>query len=89
MSTFSDEFERELLHNIDKHLENRLELAKEQDNKLDLITRSEVVDELGITSGTLERWERLGLKRYQPPLERAKRVYYRKSDIYDFLTVDS
>ena len=48
-----------------------------------LMTRQDVIDSLGITDGTLWRWEKEGI------LKRAgtfgKRVYYKKSDVYGAL----
>lgn len=45
------------------------------------------MDELGLKYNTLRRWEEAGLKRYQPPMEDTRKVYYRVSDILAFLGV--
>lgn len=88
MNTFSQEFERELLKSIDEHLSNRLELEKQALNDWDLVSRASVCKKLEISTTTLDSWERQGLQRYRSPFGRAKKIYYRKSDILDFMAVD-
>lgn len=88
MNTFSQEFERGLLKSIDKHLSNRLELERQALDDWDLVSRASVCKKLEISTTTLDRWERQGLQRYQSPFDRAKKIYYRKSDILNFMAVD-
>lgn len=88
MQLLSREAELELLETIDSHLKKRCELEKELLERLDLIPTAEVEEKLQVSSTTLRRWENNGLKRYQPPFENSKKVYYRASDLYKFLTVD-
>jgi len=45
------------------------------------------MDLLGISATTLDSWEKLGLKRYQTPMDGAKKVFYRPSDVYLFLAI--
>ncbi|MBY5034099.1 XRE family transcriptional regulator [Streptococcus gallolyticus] len=54
-----------------------------------LITAQQLQDELGIKYKTLQRWEQAGLKRYQPPLEDTRKIFYRISDILIFLGVEN
>ncbi|HEM6496902.1 XRE family transcriptional regulator [Streptococcus suis] len=56
---------------------------------LGLITAQQVKDELGIKDKTLKRWEDNGLRRYQPPLEDTRKIFYRVSDILVFLGVEN
>lgn len=53
-----------------------------------LITAQELKKELNIGGRTLKQWEDAGLKRYQPPLEDTRKVFYRISDILIFLGVE-
>ena len=55
---------------------------------LGLITAQQVKNELGIKDKTLKRWEDNGLRRYQPPLEDTRKIFYRVSDILIFLGVE-
>ncbi|WP_162012314.1 MerR family transcriptional regulator [Streptococcus sp. S784/96/1] len=91
MNLLSREAETELvtgtLERVDRYLE-----AKEQlkPRVLGLITASELQDELGIKYKTIRRWEQEGgLRRYQPPLEDTRKVFYRVSDILVFLGVEN
>lgn len=88
MGTFSQEFERELLKSIDNHLSDRLELERQNQDEWGLISRAKVCEKLGISTTTLDMWEKHGLKRYQSPFGRAKKIYYRKTDLLDFMSVD-
>ncbi|HEM4558260.1 TPA: XRE family transcriptional regulator [Streptococcus suis] len=54
-----------------------------------LITAQQLKDELGIKNKTLKRWEDNGLRRYQPPLEDTRKIFYRVSDILIFLGVEN
>lgn len=65
----------------------RIKRARLQPSKLDLISRKELMDLLGISATTLDNWEDLGLKRYQTPMDGAKKVFYRPSDVYLFLAI--
>ena len=75
MQVLSEEYQKELAQGVisvlDKALEGYSKLDKHQ---LGLITAQQAMDELG-------------LKRYQPPMEDTRKVYYRVSDILAFLGV--
>ena len=53
------------------------------------MTAQQVMTELDIKYKTLQRWEKAGLRRYQPPLEDTRKVFYRVSDILLFLGVNN
>lgn len=55
---------------------------------LGLIARDELLDELGISAPTVLRWEDAGLKRFQPPLDNARSIYYKIDDVLNFLTTE-
>ncbi|MEE3742302.1 hypothetical protein [Streptococcus dysgalactiae] len=88
MQLLSREAELELLEKVDQYLEKRWQLELEKKDDWDLIPRQDLLEKLGISGTTLSNWEKCGLKPYQSPFENSKKVYYRKSDIYNFLSVD-
>ena len=55
---------------------------------LGLIIKEELQEELSISSNTLARWERAGLKRYMPPIEGTRLIYYKINDVLLFLGAD-
>ena len=55
---------------------------------LGLIIKEELQEELSISSNTLARWERAGLKRYMPPIEGTRLIYYKINDVLRFLGAD-
>ncbi|MCY7043734.1 MerR family transcriptional regulator [Streptococcus vestibularis] len=88
MFSLSKESEYELTHGVLKLVENYLEARDTVKPRLTgLITAQQAMDELGLKYNTLRRWEEAGLKRYQPPVEDTRKVYYRISDILAFLGV--
>ena len=90
MHVLSEEFEDKLLRIIDNRFEDFLKAISKHDNKqLDLISAQKVQDELGVSYNTLRRWEEAGLKRYQAPVEGARKVYYLRSSIYAFMGNES
>ncbi|HFU4001225.1 TPA: XRE family transcriptional regulator [Streptococcus suis] len=56
---------------------------------LGLMTAEQLKSELDIEYKTLQRWEKHGLRRYQPPIEDTRKIFYRVSDILIFLGVDN
>lgn len=87
MALLSQEAERELLDIVDRRFNELIAFQQEHNDGWDLITRAEAMEKLGVSSTTLVKWERLGLKVYQSPFEHSRKIYYRKSDIYKFLAV--
>lgn len=89
MFSLSRESEQALIQGVLKVVENYLEERERiKPRRTGLLTAQEVKDELGIKYQTLRKWEDLGLRRYQPPDEDSKKIYYRVSDILIFLGVD-
>ena len=70
-------------------MEKVSELSKRfEPTLLDLISRTRLKKELELTDKTLDKWEANGLKRYQPPLEDTRKVYYKVSDVLTYLGAD-
>lgn len=90
MQVLSEAYQKELAQGVisvlDKALEGYSKLDKHQ---LGIITAQQVMAELEVSYNTLKRWEEAGLKRYQPPVEDSRKVYYRISDILAFLGVEN
>lgn len=88
MFSLSKESEQDLTQGVLELVGSYLE-AREQTppRLLGIITGQQAMDELEVSYNTLKRWEAAGLKRYQPPVEDTRKVYYRVSDILAFLGV--
>ncbi|HEM3203930.1 TPA: XRE family transcriptional regulator [Streptococcus suis 8830] len=90
MFSLNKESEQDLTHSlldiVGKYLEGR---EKVKPRILGLMTAEQLKDELDIEYKTLQRWEKHGLKRYQPPLEDTRKIFYRVSDILIFLGVEN
>ena len=89
MFSLSKESEQDLTHGlldiVGKYLEGR---EKVKSRLTGLITAQQLKNELDIEYKTLKRWEDNGLRRYHPPLEDTRKVFYRVSDILIFLGVE-
>ncbi|WP_421444669.1 XRE family transcriptional regulator [Streptococcus suis] len=75
-----------ILELIENYLEAR---EKVKPRILGLMTAEQLKNELDIEYKTLQRWEKNGLRRYQPPLEDTRKIFYRVSDILVFLGVEN
>ena len=90
MFSLSRESEQDLVHGILEVVERYHEARDRLKPRLtDLISAQEVMDELDIKYKTLQKWEDAGLRRYHPPLEDTRKIYYRISDLLKFLGVEN
>ena len=90
MFSLSRESEQDLAHGVLELVENYLEARDTVKPRLTgLISAQEVMDELDVKYKTLQKWEDAGLRRYQPPLEDTRKIYYRVSDLLKFLGVEN
>lgn len=89
MFSLSRESEQDLTHGVLELVENYLEARGTVKPRLTgLISAQEVMDELDVKYKTLQKWEKAGLRRYHPPLEDTRKVYYKITDIWKFLGVE-
>ena len=90
MFSLSKESEHDLTHGILEVVEKYLEVRDRIKPRLTgLISAQEVMDELDVKYKTLQKWEDAGLRRYHPPLEDTRKIYYRISDLLKFLGVEN
>ncbi len=92
MNIFDKEFIKTLARDIARPiLEAIQDFIKQEDDKkhsqIGLIPQSIVLKELDIDWGTLDKWEDVGLKRYEPPIENTRKVYYDRDEIRKFLSL--
>lgn len=81
-----DDIRTKILEAIERYLKNREEVPQRITG---LIPSQQLMKELDIKYTTLQRWEKVGLKRYQPPLEDTRKAYYKVTDIWKFLGVEN
>ena len=90
MFSLSRESEQDLVHGILEVVERYHEARDKLKPRLTgLISAQEVMDELDIKYMTRQKWEKAGLRRYHPPLEDTRKVYYKITDIWKFLGVEN
>ena len=63
--------------------------TKPKPKTLGLITQDELLADLSVSFNTLQRWEQAGLKRYMPPIEGTRTVFYKIDDVLLFLGVEN
>ena len=90
MFSLSKESEHDLTNRISTVIENYLAVREIPKARLTgLMSAQEIMEELDIKYKTLQKWESAGLRRYQPPLEDTRKVYYKVTDILKFLGVEN
>lgn len=78
--------ENQQLARIEEMINLLLVLIQKQSHKhLPILTQKELLQELQISPNTLKKWEKRGLQRLEPPIEGTRTVYYKLSDVIDFL----
>ena len=75
-----------VITNFNLYASKLLELKK--DRKLPYISKQEVMKEMNISDGTLDTWEKHGLKRYKPRYKTSL-IYYLIDDICKFIELDT
>ncbi|MGV3079325.1 hypothetical protein ACEE44_03840 [Streptococcus sp. 32226D021BW] len=72
---------------IQELLEVLIELQKKNATKqLPILTQKELLQQLQISPNTLRSWELRELPRLEPPIENTRTVFYKISDVIDFLS---
>lgn len=80
-----EDLKSKILEAVERYLKSH---EKVPQKRLDLISKVELKEELGIGDKTLTKWECAGLPQYIPPIEDTRKVYYKVTDILKFLGVD-
>lgn len=75
-----------VITDFNQYANKLLELKK--DRKLPYMSKQEVINELGISYGTLDTWCKQGLQRYKPRYK-ASLIYYLIDDICKFIVLDN
>ncbi|MCY7151708.1 hypothetical protein MK541_05880 [Streptococcus gallolyticus subsp. gallolyticus] len=89
MFSLSRESENDLKTGMLKIVEDFLKDYQQPKPKiLGLITQDELLTDLSVSFNTLQRWEQAGLKRYLPPIEGTRTVFYKIDDVLLFLGAD-
>ena len=90
MFSLSRESEQDLAHGILEVVERYLEARDIHKPRLTgLISAQEVMDELDIKYYDTPKMGKSRARRYQPPLEDTRKIYYRISDLMKFLGVEN
>ena len=80
-----EDLKSKILEAVERYLKSH---EKVPQKRLDLISKVELKEELGIGDKTLTKWEGAGLSQYIPPIEDTRKAYYKISDVLKFLGVD-
>ena len=72
---------------FNEHLATQLKIRNEK-RVLPYISKKRVMEDLDISDGTLDNWEKHGLKRYNPKYKTSL-IYYLIDDICKFIIIDT
>lgn len=81
----SIEAEQEIILIIKDNFEKMWHAQKISESSFELMTQKEVLEKFELSPVTLQDWENHGLKRYQPPMDGSRKVYYKKIELLAFL----
>jgi len=56
---------------------------------LKFISRKQLKEEAQVSTPTIEKWERMGLKSFTPPYEESRNKYYLIDDIHAFFGIEA
>ena len=80
------------LTQIEQLLNTLLTIIQHQQEKQkssNIVTQKELLSILQISPNTLKSWEKTGLKRLEPPIERTRTDYYKMEDVIKYLNPSS
>ena len=80
-----EDLKSKILEAVERYLKSH---EKAPQKRLDLISKVELKEELGIGDKTLPKWQGVGLPQYIPPIEDTRKAYYKILDVLKFLGVD-
>ncbi|MER5974892.1 hypothetical protein ABT112_35255, partial [Streptomyces sp. NPDC002055] len=76
-----------IIHLFNKYLGTQLKIRNEK-RVLPYISKKRVMEDLDISDGTLDNWEKYGLNRYKPRYKTSL-IYYLIDDICKFIIIDT
>jgi hypothetical protein len=77
----------EVIHLFNEHLATQLKIRNEK-RVLPYISKKRVMEDLDISDGTLDNWEKHGLNRYKPKYKTSL-IYYLIDDICKFIIIET
>lgn len=80
-----EDLKSNILESVERYLKNHEKIPPK---KLNLISKTELKEELNIGDKTLSSWEHAGLRQYIPPIEDTRKAYYKISEVLKFLGVE-
>lgn len=75
------------IENLLSYLITLIQQQQDIQKKAGIVTQKELLSILKISPNTLRSWEKIGLKRLEPPIEGTRTVYYKMDDVINYLTL--
>ena len=75
------------IENLLSYLITLIQQQQDIQKKVGIVTQKELLSILKISPNTLRSWEKIGLKRLEPPIEGTRTVYYKMDDVINYLTL--
>ncbi|MFI3886334.1 hypothetical protein [Streptococcus parauberis] len=64
------------------------EIKEQQPRALKFISRKQLKEEAQVSTPTIEKWERMGLRVFTPPYEESRNKYYLIEDVNAFFGIE-
>jgi hypothetical protein len=85
--TINEQTRLNQIENLLSYLITLIQQQQDIQKKAGIVTQKELLSILRISPNTLRSWEKIGLKRLEPPIEGTRTVYYKMDDVINYLTL--
>ena len=85
--TINEQTRLSQIENLLSYLITLIQQQQDIQKKAGIVTQKELLSILKISPNTLRAWEKIGLKRLEPPIEGTRTVYYKMDDVINYLTL--
>lgn len=85
--TINEQTRLSQIENLLSYLITLIQQQQDIQKKAGIVTQKELLSILKISPNTLRSWEKIGLKRLEPPIEGTRTVYYKMDDVINYLTL--
>ena len=85
--TINEQTRLSQIENLLSYLITLIQQQQDVQKKAGIVTQKELLSILKISPNTLRSWEKIGLKRLEPPIEGTRTVYYKMDDVINYLTL--
>ena len=86
ISILSEASEQQIVDKVESVIKGYIDaLTKVDITRSEFMTRKDLIEDFQISLGTLKKWERNGLTKYEPQFDDSRTIFYKRADVAKFL----